>query len=255
MGDAMLTDLNSKLGTTRAALEAAENRCRDLEADNTKVNAEYERQKAELAQAMENLAIVEQMQVQLSQLEDARKNNEIYVKKKKEELQKANERLHQLELETGEQKNALAQKDATIHHLEELTDSLRKTIETNLYEHAQCQSGLRAEIQRLKKFKGIDNDAEVSDETPGGELGSGLGNAPAMAPKGNSRKSNQKDASRQPRVSISAIDESLEDTDWLVASPAEVKGGAPDRDAETDFGYKAPERKKTPDNPDQMLLF
>lgn len=254
LGDAMLTDINSKLGTTKAALEAAENRCRELEADNNKVNAEYERQKAELAQAMENLAVVEQMQVQLAQLEDARKNNEIFVKKKKEELLKASERLHQLELENEEQKHILGQKDATIHHLEDLTDSLRKTIETNLYEHAQSESGLRAEIQRLKKFKGLDRE-EASAEDVGGELGSGLSNAPAMKPKDVQRKPAQKDSGKQARVSISAIDESLEDTDWLVASPAEAKGASAEREPETDFGYKAPERKKTPDNPDQMLLF
>lgn len=264
IGDAMLTDINNKYGTTKAALEAAENRCRDLEADNNKINEEYNRQKAELAQAMNDLAVVEQMQVQLSQLEDARKSNETYVKKKKEELQQATQRLQQLELENDELRHRNAQKESTIQHLEDLADSLRKTIEANLYEHAQCQSGLRAEIERLKKFKGVDNnDANASPDSDNNLPGSGLIPAEEFGTPDNTtgetspnaKKQDSKKTKNTGKLTISAIDETIEDTDWLVSTPPEPKKKEADKDDESDFGYKAPQHKTTPDNPDQMLLF
>ena len=55
---------------------------------------------------------------------------------------------------------------------------------------------------------------------------------------------------------ISAIDETLDSTEWLIATPpkgmvAKTTGIASD----ADFGYQEPPRKPTPDNAAQMSLF
>ena len=55
---------------------------------------------------------------------------------------------------------------------------------------------------------------------------------------------------------ISAIDETLDDTQWLVGTPPEgmvAKTTAVTSD--TDFGYQEPARKTPPENSAQMSLF
>ena len=61
---------------------------------------------------------------------------------------------------------------------------------------------------------------------------------------------------RKKKPSISAIDDSIENADWLVAVPAtKSKKPVPPRD-DADFGYREPERKAAPpDNPAQMSLW
>lgn len=55
---------------------------------------------------------------------------------------------------------------------------------------------------------------------------------------------------------VSAIDESLDDVQWLVGTPPEgmvVKTAGTSSDAE--FGYQEPARKNPPENSAQMSLF
>lgn len=97
-------------------------------------------------------------------------------------------------------------------------ESLRQTIETNLYNQAHSESSLRKEIKRLEK-------------------------ALADKPKSKGRKRK-----------ISAIDESNQSTDWFDSTPPPGMGKVemPDN---PDFGYQAPQRKKQNDNDAQMLLW
>lgn len=257
LGDAMLTDLNSQLGRLRAEHESLQEQLRLTQSERTAIQAELDKCRNDLNEANGNLAVVEEMHLQLTRLEDARKNNETFLRKQKDELLKTRERVQQLELENAEYASTLQKKDGTIHHLEELTDSLRKTIENNVYEHAQSQSGLRAEIERLKRF--IKEEPEEGQEPP---LGAGLSEEPEFVEPAQKYGRPTPDAEKVKRnrgkektTAISAIDESIEDTDWLIATPPPQKTKADADNDNPEFGYKAPVRKQLPDNPAQMLLF
>ena len=257
MGDVMLSDLNSQLGRLRAEHESTQEQLRNTQAERTALQAELDKYRSDLSEANRNLEVVEEMHVQLTRLEDARKNNEIFLRKQKDELLKTRERVQQLELENAEYASTLQKKDGTIHHLEELTDSLRKTIENNVYEHAQSQSGLRAEIERLKRMI---KDGPAEDQEP--PLGAGLSDEPEFVE--HAQKSGRHTAdtdkgkrgrNKEKKSAISAIDESIEDTDWLIATPPPQKTKADVENDNPEFGYKAPVRKQLPDNPAQVLLF
>lgn len=61
---------------------------------------------------------------------------------------------------------------------------------------------------------------------------------------------------RKPKVRISAIDETIEETDWLIATPPAGKKTTQTRQEDSnEFGYKEPDRKITPDHPAQMSLW
>lgn len=100
-------------------------------------------------------------------------------------------------------------------------ESLRRTIENNLYNQAHTENKLRKEIRNLEK-----------------KLAAGSGDAEKPRRK---RK-------------ITAIDESPDNTSWFDSTPPPGEG-KPDVPDNPDFGYQAPQRKKHTDNDAQMLLW
>ncbi len=231
-----------------------------LQSDYSKLHLEKESVAAKLREANENLAVVEEMHRQVSQLEESRHANEAFLRKQKDELMKLEEEIKELQKERDEYADTLLKKDETIHVLEDLSDSLRKTIENNLYEHAQSESALRSEIDRLRMIAGraVSSDVSASSETATDDVTGNLiesstdfvveqkVSAPAA---GKGRKQGKS------KLKISAIDETLEDTDWLIATPPPAKKRETKGDDEPEFGYKEPSRKTTPDNPAQMSLW
>lgn len=127
--------------------------------------------------------------------------------------------------------------DATrrIETLETENKSLRDTIEANLFEHATEMSGLRRELNEMKQAK--PRRGRPRKERP----------AKAQAPETDA-------APGAPH--ISAIDELIEGSEWLVApTPDEIRGETPDSPAD-DFGYHAPLRAHAPaDDSNQLTLF
>ena len=134
----------------RSELESAKIRVEELSAEYLSLKVEHQTTAERLGESLENLKVVEEMNRQLDALEKARQNNEAFLHKQKDEILQKSERLRQLELENKEYADAIRQKDDAIRRLEDVTDSLRKTIENNIYEHSQSESALRSEIDRLK---------------------------------------------------------------------------------------------------------
>lgn len=168
--------------------------------------------KQELAKAQEGLAVVGEIQAQLDKFEDVKKRKDERIA----ELQDA------LRAMTDERDNAASR-------LEKLTDdndSLRRTIENNLYNQANSENRLRREIKELKQQ--LETAVPVVAEAP----------QPASeqtpAPRRRSR--------RKPRV-----DENLDNTDWL-AAPSSKK-------ADADFGYHEPPHSPINTNDAQLSLF
>ena len=106
-------------------------------------------------------------------------------------------------------------------------ESMRRTIENNLYNQAHTEARLRKEIKSLEKKLSAASAAGATGEV-----------------KSKSRS----------RRKISAIDESLENTDWFDSTPPPGEG-KPESPDNPDFGYQAPQRKKHTDNDAQMLLW
>ena len=272
LGDAMLSDLNAKLAVAMENLRSKSQELADKEAEaenllreNETIHREYKNLKIrynttseQLAEAVENLAVVEQLHRQLSALEESKLANEAFLRKQKDELMQKDELLHVLEIEKRENAELISKKDDTIRALEDIADNLRKTIEDNLYEHTQAESALQSEIARLKETRMFaDESACAVAEPPAGyeapkadfEI---TGNKSGATAKG--RKSR---GAKKSKLKISAIDESIEDTDWLIATPpppSKRKKEQADED-KPEFGYKEPARKSAPDNPAQMSLW
>lgn len=115
----------------------------------------------------------------------------------------------------------IKQKDAEINDATKEIASLKSTIENNLKLQAESEQMLREEIESMRKNE-------------------------VTKPKRSKRK-----------PKITSIDESLDDTDWLIATPPEGTNARPTVISDSEFGYQEPpKRKESPsDNSPQMSLW
>lgn len=118
----------------------------------------------------------------------------------------------------------LRKRDDRINALEAEESSLRHTIETNLMAQAETEKTLRERIETLEQQVNAAHD------------------------KGRGKR-------RQPVAKISAIDEDLDNTDWLVATPPEGTSIKTSGVSDAEFGYQEPQRKTPPENSAQMSLW
>ncbi len=230
IADAMINDLNAKASEAIHELEEKKQSIEVLNGEKTTAlseieqlkekmllaNQELEASREELDEMRVGLQAVDEIQEQLTRFED--------IKKKKDA------KISELTEETKQQVNRIAQ-------LEDEAKSLRKTIEKNLYSQAESERLLKNQIEELK----AEVQAAKTDRATAGV---------------SAVEVYEKPTKKKRQVKISAIDESLDDTDWLVSVPPP---GTPTRPAssttENDFGYQAPTRKSTPENDAQMSLW
>ena len=119
-----------------------------------------------------------------------------------------------------------ARKDAKIAELQESNASLRRTIETNLYNQANSEMRLRKQ-SAPEYARPADQGLEIGFDD---------------APKAPEKQSQQRRRGRPRKVKI---DSSLDNTEWF----SEGKHDDPD------FGYHEPPRKPANDNEAQLSLF
>lgn len=243
IADAMINDLNKKAGEAieklkqaQSEIESKEEQLVSLSSDNSSssqeveslknmlklsndelqaVREELEANKEEVMQAQETLAVLDEIQVQLEQFEE--------IKEKKD-------------AQIADLKKQTKSYSLQISDLKNENESLKKTIEKNLYLQVESERSLREEIDSLKSqlkssqsIEPVNLDDEIVQEI-------------------------EASVKRQPK--ISAIDDSLDDTDWLVATPPPGTVTRPTPSTtDDDFGYKSPVIKQTPQNEAQMSLF
>lgn len=115
---------------------------------------------------------------------------------------------------------------------------LRTTLEANRYESALEISKLRNEIEEIKSSKprrGRPRKQRRPEEEP-------------------EESTTKEDTKATPH--ISAIDELMDSSEWLVAPTREEVNMSMAEEPSDDFGYKAPARKPLPvDDPNQLTLF
>lgn len=121
-----------------------------------------------------------------------------------------------------------------IESLKSETASLKKTIENNLCSQAESESLLRREIEELRQAQTSSRPAiPALEELP-----------PEPA----------KPARKKRKPKISAIDESIDDTDWLVSAPLKNDKSLVSEPSPA-FGYQPPAKKQQPENDAQMSLW
>ena len=253
-----------------------------LRSEVTMLKAENSSLREQLDEANRNLEIVEKMNAQLDELEDARRQHDSQRRQLKDELMAVHEAVRRLEKEKADYEAVLEAKENTIRSLEDGTEALRKTIENNLYEHARSESVFRQEIERLRNLTGI-RETPVKDAKPketylsesvltdegqpmdeadmlevivdgvtSGQPSENADESTSVAASGEQKRKSKR--GRKPKPRISAIDDTIADTDWLVATPP-VKKKNQQSEVQNEFGYKEPDRKITPDHPAQMSLW
>lgn len=215
LSDAMINELNEKASNALRRLQENDNNLpSDSDLSSKMIALESQLEKAnealickskELEDAHKELEIIEEIQSEMAKFES--------VKTKKDE-----------EIEQLRQEIKL--QVARIKELEDDAESLKSTIERNLYNQAISEDLLKKEIKQLQELQ----------------------------------KSNQNKKSRKKQeataVKISAIDESIVDADWLISIPPEGTITRPTSASNAeDFGYQAPPKKTTPENDAQMSLF
>lgn len=142
--------------------------------------------------------------------------NESRQKRIAELQQQLKEKESELEATSGQ----LSEQAKLIKAKDEEISSLKATINNNMQLQAASEALLREEIERLRK-------------------------SPESTPR----------AKRKKTAQISSIDESLDDTNWLVSTPPEGINARPGGVSDSEFGYQAPQHRDEPNNPAQMLLW
>lgn len=219
--------------------------------------AEVEHLREQLEEANENLRIVEDLNEKMKKLEETHLRYEAEKRTLRDQLLAQKEELAKRDEEKRTYDEVIAMKDNRIRTLEDQAGSLRKTIENNLYEHARTEGVLREEIERLnnRRYQLKEEKQEASAAEPSPADTPAPADAPVAAPAEDVAKEAKPKSrrGRKPKMKISAIDESITDTDWLVASPpAKKKGEAEDA---PEFGYHEPEHRPTSEHPAQMSLW
>ena len=219
--------------------------------------AEVEHLREQLEEANENLRIVEDLNEKMKKLEETHLRYEAEKRTLRDQLLAQKEELAKRDEEKRTYDEVIAMKDNRIRTLEDQAGSLRKTIENNLYEHARTEGVLREEIERLnnRRYQLKEEKQEASAAEPSPADTPAPADAPMVAPAEDAAKEAKPKSrrGRKPKMKISAIDESITDIDWLVASPpAKKKGEAEDA---PEFGYHEPEHRPTPEHPAQMSLW
>ena len=215
LSDAMINELNEKASNALRQLQNNDREVKEIDDLSCKVNS--------LEKQLE--CVNDELKSKIKELNDAHKELEII-----EEIQSEMAKFEAIKVKNAEEIANLKQEvifhKARVKELEEDTESLKSTIENNLYNQAISEDLLKNEIKQLKELQ-----------------------------KSQSNRKSRKKQDVSP-VKISAIDESIVDADWLISIPPE---GTVTRPASStnpeDFGYQAPPKKNTPENEAQMSLW
>lgn len=211
--------LKIKVDMTDVMINDLNNRASSASKQAETQNEELESLRQKLKDAIERADNAE------LELEEARANLEIAASIQTE-VERIQETITAKNNQIAELNDTIKRRDDRISALEAEEASLRGTIESNLMSQAESEQSLRAEIEQLQK-----------------QLVSG----------GTRERQRSKRKPSTPR--ISAIDEELDNTDWLVATPPEGTNARPSGVSDSEFGYQEPARKTPPENSAQMSLW
>lgn len=227
IADAMINDLNAKLAQAKNDI-SEKNRIIDrLTNDGKREKAEAEIARERLRIAGDKGQVVERLNEKIKEqtgiIEKLTRQVDS-MKKKVAEQEQSLEIVDKIQKKVESFDKIKSESDAKIKSLKAERDQLKATIETNLYNQANNEKRLRQQI------------ADLEDKLK----------------KADKQKHEEKKERQRPDIAISAIDSSLDDTDWLVSTPdpnATLRNEAND-----DFGYQEPERNSNDDDQQPSLF-
>ena len=238
-----LEDIKAQLEATKSELEASKQI--SIAQSDSASNIELDKSHSEE---------LNEIKEQFQQLKDLKENAELTAHKLKQEISESDATITQLQKQLAE--NAM-KADAAEKEIE----SLKSTIESNLYSHAQAESELRTEISRLNalcatippiaaeaqsEFKPTKKKSQSSRRKKNNKY---LDNSLPLIGDDELNKDDTAPATKP--IKISAIDELMDSTDWFVApEPQPLKK---DPEVEENFGYKEPPKKQEPEDDDRQL--
>lgn len=217
MSDEMLNDLTARASASQAEAGTLRNEVEQLR-DAKSVS---EQREAELKTKVADISReLDSVREELEEAHGAMEMvDEIQAEMDKFETLKAKKDSKISELQT-----LLRQRDERVRALEIEVKSLHETISAADSEYSGTTRMLNDEISRLK--------AQLD----------------SSALKESRRR-------KKTPIKISAIDEDLDNTDWLVATPPEGTNARPGGVPDNEFGYQEPVRKTPPENSAQMSLW
>lgn len=247
LDDAMVRDLNSIAANAKQELKSVKEENERLTAELISLKNEKQSETDKISVAQSEIEELKQklkdtslqLQATVEELAEANRNLQVA-----DEIQAQIERFEEIKIKKdakiAELQNSRTNLIEHIRILENDCRSLKKTIEQNLMSQAKNESELKAEIEKLKSEKHIDAPEENTATSI----------MPATSPKPRQKR-------KKSPVKISAIDESLDNTDWLIATPPEGTTIRQSSKSENDqqFGYQEPIRKRPPENEAQMSLW
>lgn len=213
-----LKALQVKTDMTDVMLNDLNNRAATATKTAADKDAEIESLRNKLKESTEMVSNLE------AELDEARANLEIAASIQ-DEVERIQKTIESKNTTIAGLNDTLRRRDDRINALEAEEASLRRTIEANLHNQAVSESELRENISRLEE--------QLNAQT--------------------ARDKNK--YKRKPALKISAIDEDLDNTDWLVAVPPEGVSAKTSGVSDAEFGYQEPQRKTPPENSAQMSLW
>lgn len=315
MAESSLEEARQAIGAKSETEKDEAEKLAELENENIELKETVETLTADLLKAREDLNVISDIQQQIETLEVKREKEKSEMKRLREEIVLKDSLISQKDAYMKEADYSLKKKNEEVLHcraevesltqaienlrdqldieaarnekLEAKNNSLRKTIETNLYEQTQAEAAMRSEIERLKalsvaaepasgygvqppvverKRRGRRTNAErAAAERAAREAATG---SPVIDPTAERKAvpTDPADAAKQEEpvadkvvssVKISAIDESLDNIDWLSPTPPprKKKSSSTPENVDSEFGYHEPERRQTPESPAQMSLW
>ncbi len=233
-------------------------RIRDLEGKLSSADAEKEQLQLEIKSLLNKVKVAavyeKDAKAYKEDLDNLRKQLKDGVREETEQLRESLENAKQRVTAMNAQNMA---REAEAERLRKDAESLNKQVETLnriIEDQKKAMADAEAVIESLKAEK----SAEIS-----------AGSAQPILEKSAEESSEQSEVQveqkpkrkkRKPRkpstAKISAIDETLDETEWLIATPPEgVVSKAVSIASDPDFGYQEPPRKQPPVNDAQMSLF
>ncbi len=218
MSDVMINDLNARASAAQADLASRE---KEIEEFKANITAAQQRERV-LHDKFTDLSA--ELDSTRNELEEAHSAMSV-VEEIQKELDKFEDIKNSKNNQISELQLSLRKRDERIVALEVELRSLHESMESSNSKHHESEERLADEIKRLNKVI-------------------------EMAGAGKESKKR-----KRPPVKISAIDEDLDSTDWLVATPPEGTNARPGGVADNEFGYQEPVRKNPPENSAQMSLW
>ncbi len=235
--DGMIKQLEEQIAALKADVEKERTLKEQLEVKaamtDTMINnlqGEAAKAREELQTANENLAVAAEIQEKLELFEQVKE-------RKDAKIAELNAKVKSLKEELERMRGMLTGDADTVDSLRTENASLRRTIETNLYNQANSELKLRNEIKDLKaRLEKAEAEIAAASASP-----SLMEEQPAVsAPQQRRRRGRPR--KQQP------LDDALDNTDWL-----DVPAGS--RKFDPDFGYHEPPRRVVPENDAQLSLF